>query len=101
MSANSCAPPFFRAALNFVNTAQVEALRTLLPSSGWVERTRYFARALRGRSRTPHGLLIVGTPTVEPWHMTAHLAHESRLAGRLELVPTPGRVGAPPAGTPP
>jgi|ERR1017187_6275689 hypothetical protein len=100
MSANSCAPPFFRAALNFVNTAQVEALRTLLASSGWVERTRYFARALRGRSRTPHGLLIVGTPTVEPWHMTAHLADESRLAGLPELAPTLVRWAPPPDAPP-
>jgi len=100
ISANSCGPPFFRAALNFVNTAQVEALRTLLASSGWLERTRYFARALRGRSRTPHGLLIVGTPTVEPWHMTAHLADESKLAGLPELAPTLVRWAPPPVAPP-
>jgi len=63
-----------------VNTGQVEALRALLASSGWLERTGHFARALRGRSRTPHGLLVVGTPGFEPWHMTAHLEDESRLA---------------------
>jgi hypothetical protein len=83
-----------------VNTAQVEALRTLLASSGWLERTRYFATALRGRSRTPHGLLIVGTPTVEPWHMTAHLADESRLAGLPELAPTLVRWAPPPDAPP-
>jgi len=83
-----------------VNTAQVEALRTLLASSGWLERTRYFAKALRGRSRTPQGLLIVGTPTLEPWHMTAHLADESRLAGLPELAPTLVRW-APPPDSPP
>ena len=100
MSASYCAPPFFRAALNIVNTAQVEALRTLLASSGWLERTRYFAKALRGRSRTPHGLLIVGTPTIEPWHMTAHLADESRLAGLPELAPTLVRWAPPPDAPP-
>lgn len=83
-----------------MNTAQVEALRTLLASSGWLERTRYFATALRGRSRTPHGLLIVGTPTVEPWHMTAHLADESRLAGLPELAPTLVRWASPPDAPP-
>lgn len=83
-----------------MNTAQVEALRTLLASSGWLERTRYFAKALRGRSKTPHGLLIVGTPTVEPWHMTAHLADESKLAGLPELAPTLVRW-APPSDAPP
>jgi hypothetical protein len=82
-----------------VNTEQVEALRTLLGSSGWLERTRHFARALRGRSRTPHGLLVVGTPTFEPWHMAAHLEDESRLAGLPELAPTLVRW-APPADAP-
>jgi hypothetical protein len=84
----------------FVNSAQVEALRAVLASSGWLERTRYFARALRGRSRTPHGLLIVGTPAEEPWHLAAHLADESRLAGLPELAPTLVRWAPPPGGPP-
>jgi hypothetical protein len=83
-----------------VNSAQVEALRTLLASSGWLERTRHFARALRGRSRTPHGLLVVGTPTFEPWHMAAHLADESRYAGLPELTPTLVRWSPPPDAPP-
>jgi len=83
-----------------VNTAQVEALRTLLASSGWLERTRYFARALRAHSRTPNGLLIVGTPTFEPWHMAAHLEDESRFAGVPELAPILIRW-APPSDAPP
>jgi len=82
-----------------VNAAQVEALRILLGPSGWLERTRGFALALRGRARTPHGLLIVGTPADEPWHMTAHLADESRLAGVAELAPTLIRW-TPPADAP-
>ena len=85
--------------MNSVNTEQVEALRTLLASSGWLERTRYFARALRRRSRTPNGLLIVGTPAFEPWHMAAHLDDESRYAGLPELAPTLVRW-APPSGGP-
>lgn len=85
--------------MNVVNTAQVEALRELLASSGWLDRPRQFARALRGRSRTPHGLLIVGTPEHEPWHMTAHLEQESRLAGIPGLAPTLVRW-APPADAP-
>jgi hypothetical protein len=83
-----------------VQTAQVDALRALLAPTGWLERTRYFARALRRQARTSHGLLIVGTPTDEPWHMTAHLADESQLAGLPELMPTLVRW-APPAGAPP
>ncbi len=83
-----------------MNTAQVEALRTLLASSGWLERTRYFARALRAHSRTPNGLLIVGTPAFEPWHMAAHLEDESRYAGVPDLAPTLIRW-APPSDAPP
>ena len=83
-----------------MNTAQVEALRTLLASSGWLERTGYFARALRAHSRTPNGLLIVGTPTFEPWHMAAHLEDESRYAGVPDLAPTLIRW-APPSDAPP
>jgi len=83
-----------------VNTAQVEALRTLLASSGWLERSRYFGRALRARSRTPNGLLIVGTPSFEPWHMAAHLEDESRYAGVPELAPTLIRWAPPPDAPP-
>ncbi|HYK33817.1 MAG TPA: hypothetical protein VEV63_17725 [Streptosporangiaceae bacterium] len=82
-----------------MQTAQVDALRELLAPTGWLERTRHFAGALRRRSRTPNGLLIVGTPADEPWHMTAHLADESRFAGLPELMPTLVRW-APPPGAP-
>ena len=85
--------------MSCVNTEQVEALRTLLASSGWLDRTKYFARALRGRSRTANGLLVVGTPTFEPWHMAAHLDDESRYAGLPELAPTLVRW-APPTDAP-
>jgi hypothetical protein len=85
--------------MSCVNTEQVEALRTLLASSGWLDRTKYFARALRGRSKTPNGLLVVGTPTFEPWHMAAHLDDESRYAGLPELAPTLVRW-APPSDAP-
>ncbi len=83
-----------------VHNAQVEALRALLAPTGWLDRTRQFAGALRHRARTPQGLLIVGTPDDEPWHMTAHLADESELAGIPELMPTLIRW-APPPGAPP
>ncbi|HVB44537.1 MAG TPA: hypothetical protein VNF47_17815 [Streptosporangiaceae bacterium] len=79
-----------------MDSAQVEALRALLAPSGWLERTRHFAGALHRRARTPHGLLVVGTPVHEPWHMTAHLADESRLAGLPELAPTLVRWNPPP-----
>jgi hypothetical protein len=82
-----------------MNADQVAALRTLLAPTGWLDQTRVFARALRDYSRTPQGLLVVGPPDDEPWHMTAHLADEARLAAIPELAPTLLRW-APPPGAP-
>jgi hypothetical protein len=79
-----------------MNADQVATLRALLAPTGWIERTADFARALRGSARSPQGLLIVGTAANEPWHMTAHLADESRLAGIPELEPTLVRWAPPP-----
>ena len=75
---------------------QVAALSALLGPSGWMERTQEFARALRVSTRSPGGLLLVGTPDDEPWHLTAHLDDESRLAGIPELAPTLVRWSPPP-----
>jgi hypothetical protein len=71
-----------------VDADQVAALRALLAPTGWLERTRAFARVLRTSTRTPGGLLLVGTPEEEPWHLAAHLDEESRFAGIPELAPT-------------
>ena len=83
-----------------MNADQVAALRAILAPTGWLERTSSFARALRRTARTPGGLLVVGPAADEPWHMTAHMADESRLAGIPELAPTLIRwepePGAPP-----
>jgi hypothetical protein len=72
----------------YVDANQVTTLRALLAPTGWLERTRAFARGLRKSTRSPGGLLLVGTPDDEPWHLTAHLDEESRLAGIPELMPT-------------
>jgi hypothetical protein len=82
-----------------VDADQVAALRALLAPTGWLERTRAFARVLRSSARTPGGLLLVGTPDDEPWHLAAHLDEESRFAGIPELAPTLVRW-APPPGAP-
>jgi hypothetical protein len=79
---------------------QVAALTALLGPSGWMDQTQEFAHALRVSARTPGGLLLVGTPDDEPWHLTAHLDTESRLAGRPGLAPTLVRW-SPPPGAPP
>lgn len=70
-------------------------LRELLASSGWVERTQGFARTLRRQTTEPGGLLLVGTPQAEPWHLAAHLDDESRWSGTPELSPTLVRYQAP------
>lgn len=53
-------------------------------------------RALRSSTRSAGGLLVVGTPSYEPWHLTAHLDDESRLSGVAELRPTLVRWSPPP-----
>jgi hypothetical protein len=83
-----------------MDAAQVEALRGLLAGNGWLERTTEFARALRRSSCAPGGLLVVGTPDAEPWHLAAHLDEESRMSGVPELAPTLIRWNPPP-GAPP
>src|SRR5215470_17099013 len=80
-----------------VDADQVTALRILLGPSGWLEQTRSFARALRGRRPRAAGeLLLVGTPDEEPWHLAAHLDQESLLAGIPGLAPTLVRWSPPP-----
>lgn len=76
-------------------------LRDLLAPTGWVERTRSFAGSLRKSrlGRTAGGLLLVGTPTSEPWHLTAHLDDEARWFDLPELSPTLVRW-SPPSGAP-
>ncbi len=53
-------------------------------------------RALRTSTKTAGGLLLVGTPAYEPWHLTAHLDDESRLSDIPELMPTLVRWSPPP-----
>ncbi|GAA2984690.1 hypothetical protein GCM10017559_00330 [Streptosporangium longisporum] len=62
-------------------------LREMLASTGWIERTRELGLALRA-TRSPGGLMVVGTPAEEPWHLTAHLGDEARLSGLPQLAPT-------------
>jgi hypothetical protein len=79
-----------------MDASQVGTLRELLSATGWPERTRDFARALRSRTRLPGGLLLFGPPGDEPWHLAAHLDDESRLSSLPELSPTLVRWRPPP-----
>jgi len=80
----------------YVDANQVTTLRALLAPTGWLERSRAFAQGLRKATRSQGGLLLVGTPDEEPWHLTAHLDEESRLSGIPELMPTLVRWTVPP-----
>ena len=82
-----------------MDAGSVNLLRDLLSSTGWVDRTRGFARSLRRSTDDGDGLLLVGTQTHEPWHLAAHLDDEARYAGIPTLQPTLVRW-APPPGAP-
>jgi hypothetical protein len=84
----------------YVDADQVITLRTLLTGTRWLERVRVFGRALRTSTRSVGGLLVVGTPAFEPWHLTAHLDEESRMAGIPTLMPTLVRWSPPPDAPP-
>jgi hypothetical protein len=74
-------------------------MRNALRQSGWWSRAQTLGDAVR-RTETPGGLLVVGTPEFEPWHLAAHLDDEVRLSGQHQLRPTLVRF-APPIGAPP
>ncbi|MFB9738150.1 hypothetical protein [Streptomyces sp. NPDC057386] len=95
-----------------MDAVRVALLREVLTGTEWLGATRRFAGVLRG-SVVAHGggLLLVGTPEYEPWHLAAHLADEAAWSGTPELAPTlvrhaahpsdpahlavgPGRIGA-------
>jgi hypothetical protein len=72
-----------------MDAVRVALLREVLAGTEWLEATRRFAGALRG-SVVAHGggLLLVGTPEYEPWHLAAHLVDEAAWSGTPELAPT-------------
>ncbi|GAA3144502.1 hypothetical protein GCM10020001_079450 [Nonomuraea salmonea] len=82
-----------------MDSGSVALLRELLAETGWLERARELGLALRA-TRSPGGLLLVGTPDDEPWHLTAHLADEARFSGLSQLTPTLLRWAPPPDAPP-
>ncbi|MCK2220554.1 hypothetical protein MF672_043145 [Actinomadura sp. ATCC 31491] len=81
-----------------MDSGSVALLRELLARTSWLDRARDLGHALRA-TRSPGGLLLIGTPDDEPWHLTAHLADEARFSGLPQLTPTLVRW-APPPGAP-
>ncbi|MGC0332371.1 hypothetical protein RKD23_005361 [Streptomyces sp. SAI-170] len=82
-----------------MDAVRVALLREVLAGTEWPAATRRFAGALRG-SVVSHrgGLLVVGTPEYEPWHLAAHLVDEAAWSGTPELAPTLVRHAARPSG---
>ncbi|MGV9457136.1 hypothetical protein [Streptomyces sp. NPDC003635] len=78
-----------------MDAVRVALLREVLAGTEWLGATRRFAGVLRG-SVVSHGggLLLVGTPAYEPWHLAAHLVDEAAWSGTPELTPTLVRHGA-------
>ncbi|MFE7898494.1 hypothetical protein ACFU3E_13445 [Streptomyces sp. NPDC057424] len=78
-----------------MDAVRVALLREVLAGTRWLGDTRRFAGVLRG-SVVSHGggLLLVGTPEYEPWHLAAHLVDEAAWSGTPELAPTLVRHGA-------
>ncbi|MET7535667.1 hypothetical protein ACWGDS_14455 [Streptomyces sp. NPDC055059] len=72
-----------------MDAVRVALLREVLAGTEWLGAARRFAGALRS-SVVPHGggLLLVGTPEYEPWHLAAHLVDEAAWSGMPELSPT-------------
>ncbi|BAJ28177.1 hypothetical protein KSE_23590 [Kitasatospora setae KM-6054] len=87
--------------LSRMDAVRVSALRQSLAGTGWTERAGAFATTLRGAvtRRSATGLLLVGTPRYEPWHLAAHLSDEAAYGGLPELAPTLLRHSVP-AGAP-
>lgn len=81
-----------------MDAVRVALLREVLAGTEWLGATRHFAGTLRG-SVVSHGggLLLVGTPEYEPWHLAAHLADEAAWSGTPELAPTLVRHAARPS----
>ncbi|AWW39874.1 MULTISPECIES: hypothetical protein [Streptomyces] len=72
-----------------MDAVRVALLREVLAGTEWLGATRRFAGVLR-QAVVSHGggLLLVGTPGYEPWHLAAHLVDEAAWSGTPELSPT-------------
>ncbi|CAM5685493.1 hypothetical protein [Streptomyces griseorubiginosus] len=81
-----------------MDAVRVALLREVLAGTEWWGATRRFGGVLRG-SVVSHGggLLLVGTPEYEPWHLAAHLVDEAAWSGTPELAPTLVRHDARPS----
>lgn len=85
--------------MGLMDARHVLALRQILESTPWLQRAEDIAQSLR-RTRSPGGLMLVGTPEEEPWHLAAHLSDESHYSGLPQIAPNLVRW-SPPSDAPP
>jgi len=71
-----------------MDSLQVAGLRRLLAGTLLEDEVVDFATGLGAAPQPSGGLLVIGTPTYEPWHFVAHLAEAAAEAHRAELTPT-------------
>ena len=69
-----------------MNVDAARRLRTVF-GADWLDRARHFTTSLRNAGHDRGGLLLVGTPESEPWHLAAHLHEAAALIDRPELAP--------------
>jgi hypothetical protein len=69
-----------------MDSERVAALRDALVHTSWWSRASELGRAVRSTPGPGH-LLLIGTPTVEPWHLAAHLDDEARLNALPQIAP--------------
>jgi hypothetical protein len=83
-----------------MNLDRSRLLGQLRSNDGWIADIRRLAGALRTTTRREAGLLVVGPPTDEPWHLVAHLDQEARLGGLTQLSPVLVRHHVPAGAAP-
>lgn len=71
-----------------VDRTEVDLLRPLVEGAGLTDAVVDLSAALGSAPHGAGGLLLVGTPTEEPWHFAAHLSDEARWSSRADLEPT-------------
>lgn len=81
-----------------VDATTAAMLRLLLQPTEWPRRVGDFAADMRRMTRNPDGLLLVGTPDDEPWHLAAHLDETARWEGIPEISPVLVRWSPPREG---
>jgi hypothetical protein len=81
-----------------MDSVQIAGLHRLFAGTALDDEVVEFATGLGAAPQPSGGLLVVGTPTHEPWHFVAHLAEEAAAAHRAELAPTWVRWQPPASG---